>query len=216
MTQKGAEPATLFLPLEKVVEDFVAMDKETFVRAYPDPCILFDDIGSSAGPEHAGFQTLSKPPPKDGPATTPIAARDRILARLEGGGRVIYPLRRGAKSFASMVTVGRAANNVMRLNVASVSKFHAYFTHVARENSWYVADANSSNGTFIDGQELPPSHGKVPLKSGVTLRFGPDVTGQFYEPAALWQMLHDAVGESAEFKTMPRAASNDAAGAPGA
>ena len=93
-----------------------------------------------------------------------------------------------------MITVGRAANNGMRINVGSVSKFHAYFTHVARDKCWYLADAHSSNGTFINGKELPPSHGKTRLENGSILRFGPDVTAQYFEAEGVWEMLNDAGG----------------------
>lgn len=200
-SQAASDKATTFVPLGKIVEDFVNHDRKTFISGHPDPVILFDELGAPSGPE-AGFQTLTKQV-RDTPADSPKSAREKILSRLEGGQRVVCPLRRQSDKFASMITVGRAANNVLRLNVASVSKFHAYITHVARENCWYIADANSSNGTFIDGNELPPSHGKVPLKSGSTLRFGPDCTGQFFTADGLWELLHGALGESGEFRTLP-------------
>jgi hypothetical protein len=177
------EPAPGFQPLETVVEDFVGLDREGFVARYPDALIIFDEIGQ-LGEADPGFQTLSKKPKESKDTQDP---RQRILGRLES--RVVYRLTKQRDKFACMVTVGRAANNVLRLNVPSVSKFHAYFTHVAREKAWYVADANSSNGTFIDGQELPPSHGKVLIKNGTTLRFGPDVTGQFYDAAGFYELL---------------------------
>lgn len=216
MTAQGAPdkaPMT-FLPLGKLVEDFLALDRPAFLAAHPDPVILFDELGATAGPE-AGFQTLSKHV-KETPGDAPRSPREKILDRLEGGGRVVWPLRQQSDKFASMITIGRAANNVMRLNVGSVSKFHAYLTHVKRDNCWFIADANSSNGTFIDGQELPPSHGKVPLKSGSTLRFGPDCTGQFLTAEGLWELLHGALGESGELP-LPRARGGEGgAGGPAA
>lgn len=202
MTQAG--DAGMFVPLESLVEDFLAVAQGEFLERHPDAVLVFDELAIGDDP---GFQTLAKKPGPPGDAST-RSARDRLLDRLQGdeGKKWVFPLKRGAK-FASMITIGRAANNALRLNVPSVSKFHAYFTYVARDKAWYLADANSSNGTFIDGQDLPPSHGKVPLKSGASLRFGPDVTARFYEPAALWELLQSYLNAgSGVFKLPPDAA----------
>lgn len=202
MTRAG--DAGIFMPLESLVEDFLGGAREAFLEQHPNAVLVFDELAIGDDP---GFQTLAKKPgPQPDEATR--SARDRLLDRLQGdeGKKWIFPLTRGAK-FASMITVGRAANNALRLNVPSVSKFHAYFTHVAREGCWYLADANSSNGTFIDGQDLPPSHGKVLLKSGASLRFGPDVTARFYEAEALWELLQGYLTSgSGVFKLPPDAA----------
>jgi hypothetical protein len=198
-----AGDAGTLIPLESVVEEFLAAagDRDAFLAKHPNAVLVFDDL--AFGEDVTGFQTLAKKPASATAADPTRGPREKILDRLEGK-KWLFPLKRGAK-FASMVTVGRAANNAMRLNVPSVSKFHAYFTFVARESSWYIADANSSNGTFIDGQDLPPSHGKVPLKSAAHLRFGPDVTARFYEAAALWDLLQGFMRDSSSgvFKLPP-------------
>lgn len=203
MTQAG--DAGMFVPLESLVEDFLAVGQDEFLKRHPDAVLVFDELAIGDDP---GFQTLAKKPGPAGDEAT-RSARDRLLDRLQGdeGKKWVFPLKRGAK-FASMITIGRAANNALRLNVPSVSKFHAYFTYVARDGSWYLADANSSNGTFIDGQDLPPSHGKVQLKSGASLRFGPDVTARFYEPASLWELLQSYLNAGSGVFKLPR----DAAG----
>ena len=170
-----------FVSTEDVLLHFLeAADCDAFVAAHPDAVLLVDNPGM--GDENASFQTLAHNPKAD----TASAARNRLLERL---GKWTFVLRKKNR-FASMITVGRAASSDLRLNVASVSKFHAYLTHVAREKCWYLADANSSNGTFISGRELPPSHGKVKLENGSTLRFGPDVTCQFYDAAGIWTELN--------------------------
>jgi hypothetical protein len=180
-----AGDAGTFVSLESLVEDFLALDRDAFLAKHPDDVIVFDELALGEDP---GFQTLAKKPPgKDGAVR---GAREKLLDRL-GETRWVFPLKKPTNKFAAMITIGRAANNALRLNVPSVSKFHAYLTHVAREGAWYVADANSSNGTFLEGQDLPPSHGKVKLEAGSALRFGPDVTGRFYDAAAVWELLQN-------------------------
>ena len=177
--------------MSALVEDFLALDREAFLAAHPDALMVVDNPGEEG--ENASFQTLAA----GGSGDTSSARHGRLLERL-GAARWAFVLERDENKFASMRTVGRDANSDVRLNVPSVSKFHAYFTHVARESAWYLADANSSNGTFLNGAELPPSHGKVRLDCGATLRFGPDVTAAFYDAEGFWQMLEQRMTETPE------------------
>ncbi len=182
-----AEAPKSFVAVTELIDDFLSLEREGFLGKHPTALLLVDNPGEDE--ENASFQTLA--------SAEPGSAKERLLGRL-GTGRWAFRLSTDANKFASMITVGRAAGSGMRLNVPSVSKFHAYLTHVARDDCWYLADANSSNGTFVDGEELPPSHGKLRLKNGAMLRFGPDVTAQYYEAAGLWQMLHERLGETPE------------------
>lgn len=194
-----------FVAVTTLVEDFLALEREEFLAKHPHAMLLVDNPGEQT--ENASFQTLS---------TAGQADKEKLLNRL-GTARWAFLLKREPNKFASMVTIGRAAGSGMRLNVPSVSKFHAYLTHVARDSCWYLADANSSNGTFIDGTDLPPSHGKVALKSGSMLRFGPDVTAQFFDAAGIWTMLHQRLAETpdgAAALTRPRRADDGGSGSP--
>ena len=54
----------------------------------------------------------------------------------------------------------------------SISKFHAFFKEEAGQ--YFLADAESRNGTFVDGERaLSTKQGKpVALKSGSLVKFG--------------------------------------------
>src|SRR4029078_3145213 len=68
----------------------------------------------------------------------------------------IVPLRkrRGAgKPFAHRISVGRARNNDILLRHSSVSKFHGWF-EMGPRGEMRVADARSSNGTFLNDDAL--------------------------------------------------------------
>ena len=64
----------------------------------------------------------------------------------------IAPLRKrpGGNAFTGMITVGRADNNDLVISDGTVSKFHAYFRRLGQR--WTITDANSRNGTMVDGQ----------------------------------------------------------------
>lgn len=177
-----------YIPLSQVVEE-CGSDKQAFLQAFPHALLLLDDIGEPDS-EVGQFQTIAAAKVEEG---GPVLSK--LLTKLPGASaqKWVVPLDNRAKKFACILTVGRAANNDLRLNVPSLSKFHAYFTHVAKDGCWYLADANSSNGTFINGRELPPSHGKVRLDHGAFIRFGPDVTAHFYLSESFWELLHSAM-----------------------
>lgn len=173
--------------LTEMIAIFLEEGREAFLEAYPYPVVVTDDPGGSEEAE-PHFHTIAARP-----SDTEHGTRaNRVLAQV---GRWAFLLRKKSR-FASMVTLGRAAGSDIRVNVSSVSKFHAYFTHVAREQAWYLSDANSSNGTFLGGQELPASHGKVKLENGALLRFGPDVTCQFFTPEGLWSFFNERLQDT--------------------
>ena len=193
-----------FQPLSELVASCLQPDgAEAFGSAYPDALLILDDVEDEPG--EVGFQTIrvdgdGGTVPSGGlPPGQTQRALAQILGHLSGSpNKWVYPLENRSGKFAAMFTVGRAANSDVRLNVASLSKFRAYFTNVARDQAWYVSDAGSSSGTFINGEELPPSHGKVRLASGTTIRFGPDITAQFYVAGLFWELLQSCTEGLAE------------------
>ena len=73
--------------------------------------------------------------------------------------------------FAMGITVGRVETNDVVVDDASVSRFHAWFQHDDKAATWFVTDAESKNGTFVDGARLDPKK-RTKLKDGGTVRFG--------------------------------------------
>ncbi len=72
-----------------------------------------------------------------------------------------------------VVNIGRADYNDLVFGEESVSASHAKLQR--REAVWVLTDLDSTNGTFVDGEQV---HGEVPLMPGSTVRFG-DVTVLF-------------------------------------
>jgi signal transduction histidine kinase len=76
-----------------------------------------------------------------------------------------------------VITIGRTQNNTVRLHDTEVSRFHAEL--IRRGKQYVLRDLNSSNGTFVNGIQLPgPDQGNQKhgedreLTSGDQLRFG--------------------------------------------
>ncbi|NIV32677.1 MAG: FHA domain-containing protein, partial [Anaerolineae bacterium] len=67
------------------------------------------------------------------------------------------------------VSLGRSTANQVILQDPKVSSQHAELT--LGRDGWMVSDLGSSNGTFLEGQRLPPGT-HVPLQLGQTVRIG--------------------------------------------
>lgn len=92
----------------------------------------------------------------------------------------------GANAFGMMVTMGRAPNNDLIVPDKRVSKFHAYFRKSGE--SWSVTDANSTNGTKLDGVQLEASRA-YPLRAGAELELSGAIVVKFLPPAELFDLL---------------------------
>jgi hypothetical protein len=85
----------------------------------------------------------------------------------------IYPVRHTGRSpFPRIVTVGRTKNNDVVLADVSISKFHAFFKEEG--GTYFLADGESRNGTFVDGERaLSTKQGKpTMLRPGARVKFG--------------------------------------------
>jgi ABC transport system ATP-binding/permease protein len=65
--------------------------------------------------------------------------------------------------------IGRDPGNDLSLDHPQISRFHARL-QLLPDGSLQITDLNSTNGTFIDGQQL---RGTAAIPSGVTISFGP-------------------------------------------
>lgn len=109
-------------------------------------------------------------------------------ARPHEGEAIVFDVRKDPSkhnAFAMGVTIGRVDSNDIPLDDVSVSRFHAWLQGDAK--GWVVCDAESKNGTFLDGKRLVPNQ-KVPVKDKAKLKFG-EVEVTFLEVEGLIAMM---------------------------
>lgn len=68
------------------------------------------------------------------------------------------------------IGVGRGADSEIVLEGDSVSRRHAYFAR--RGSNWYVTDANSTNGTYVNEDQIA---GEVLLANADRVKIGPSI-----------------------------------------
>jgi len=114
------------------------------------------------------------------------------ISRPRAGEPVILPVEKvaGTKNpFAMGVTIGRVETNDIAIEDASVSRFHAWLQHDERAAAWFLTDAESKNGTWVDDVKLAAS-ARTKLRDGAVIRLG-DVHTSFFMPERLLTWIRD-------------------------
>ncbi len=116
-----------------------------------------------------------------------------VATPLAGDPRV-FRVEKGAKAnnvFAFGITLGRVDTNDLVLEDDSVSRFHAFLKLDERTQTWLLTDAESKNGTWLDGKKVEPNQG-VAVKDASLLKFG-DATLKFLLPASFKKLIDSAM-----------------------
>ena len=113
-----------------------------------------------------GIPSAAAPPGAPRPASGPLASFIVKSGALKGQ-------RLAVKT--PVVNIGRADYNDVVLPDESVSTTHAKLQR--REGVWVLVDLESTNGTFVDGDQVK---GEMPLAPGASVRFGE--IGLVFEP----------------------------------
>jgi hypothetical protein len=90
--------------------------------------------------------------------------------------------------------IGRGVDADVMVPFETVSRTHAQLTRDA-SGRYTVMDIGSKNGTFVNGQEIPP-HQATELKDGDRLRLG-NVEGVFHGAASFHRYLRNGKEEHA-------------------
>ena len=114
--------------------------------------------------------------------------------RPSAGAPVVYEIYKNAtNAMPGAVTVGRTPNNDLVIEDNSVSRFHGYLVQ-APNKVWSIVDADSTQGTSLNGGKLAPKS-PAALKDQDVLKLG-DVTLTYFGPEAFFtyldQMAHSS------------------------
>lgn len=94
--------------------------------------------------------------------------------------------KRTPKEAEPRITVGRSRSRDIVLRDSRVSKHHAQF-EMDEDGEFHLADAGSTNGTYLDGRRLAPEQ-LVMVPEGAAIHFG-GVRAFLVRPGTLWKIL---------------------------
>jgi len=154
-------------------------DAERFAKDHPDPVLIVTQQGVADRGEYVTYAGV----------TEQAALAIHKGRRLPPGAEVHLIRKDLETSSPGMITVGRSSKSDIMLTDPKVSKFHAYLVRDTKDRRHCrLADAESSNGTFLNGDRLPPRKLRR-LKNGDHVRLGTNVLLKFYLPEGFWEML---------------------------
>jgi len=170
----GQSPMNGTQSLAHYVQIVGALGPGEFEESHPHPFLVETRMSGSAD-EYSQFTTSRVQ--LDEIDVAPGA----LLAR-QGGHQVIPVTKRPGNAFPEMINVGRAQNNDIVLPFTSVSKFHAYFERDSSTGGFRLTDADSTNGSFVNQEQLKPD---VPssLREGDVVSFSPQHEFVFHSSA---------------------------------
>lgn len=113
--------------------------------------------------------------------TAALAGTDEAITP----GNVLPVQKREGGAFPDRIGLGRAPNVDIRLPLAQVSKYHAFFA--CSEDVWTVTDAGSRNGTSVNDRLIDPKV-SVRVENGWEVGIGPHRLA-FYTPAGFQDLL---------------------------
>lgn len=195
MSTKGrpipGQDADGFISFQDLRGAATRMPVEQFCAVYSQPSVLLqallgDEHGSPAVPgapladqERSYKRTVSG----GGETSTGFRADPASLVRYHE--RVGFFTKRPGNPFPNMVSVGRAMNNDLTIQLESISKLHGYF--LREGNGWFFVDHRSTNGTLVNDMRLEPEE-KRALADGDRVRLGPDlILHVMLSPASLFR-----------------------------
>jgi hypothetical protein len=146
-------------------------DKHAFRAALTSPVLIW-----KAPPTDASAERWQGTHPGVGPA------------RPHEGQAVVFDVTKDPSkqnAFAMGVTVGRIDTNDIPVDDVSVSRFHAWLAQDGK--GWVLCDAESKNGTFLDGKRLEAKQKPV-IHDNAKLKFG-EVEVTFFTVDALIAMM---------------------------
>lgn len=151
-------------------------NSEKFQEQYPHPGLV---LSMRRGEAHEN----------SGSVTTDSTFRGvRSREELSRFGLVLIAKRPQNTLLPLMMTLGRSEKTDIALNSPTISKLHAFFYEVC--GTWFVVDAGSSNGTFVEGLKLQAREPHQ-LISGQSMDFGYDVSCKFFLPEELASFLFE-------------------------
>ena len=163
------------------------LDEQAFLGTYPFPFLVQESTRPSKGPVDA------QPVPTGRTTTRLTQASVPTGDGFAMGGQVwVYAIcPRDPERNEGAVRLGRDPDNDVVIEDDSVSSVHAEFTlEFAPDDTkqFLVADLDSSNGTFVDGERVPPRT-PTQLDDQSSVRFGPAAKFQFFTAPAFYQFL---------------------------
>ena len=175
------------LPLTHYSQDMIEPTSSRFIEIHTRPVLLYslspgwlEDLWS---PLKDTLILLNKGQPLMHPAE----------ARPQLDDIQIIEIRNYTSSLpANQISIGREANNDIVFSHGSISKVHAHVVETEPGELYEIVDANSTNGTRVNNQELLPFQSQTLINLDQIV-FGETVRAVYLTPRGLYELVQDLI-----------------------
>lgn len=175
------------LPLTHYSQDMIEPTSSRFIEIHTRPVLLYslspgwlEDLWSPLKDTLILFN-------KGQPLMHPAEARPQ-LEDIQ-----IIEIRKYTSSLpANQISIGREANNDIVFSHGSISKVHAHVVETEPGELYEIVDANSTNGTRVNNQELLPFQSQTLINLDQIV-FGETVRAVYLTPRGLYELVQDLI-----------------------
>lgn len=175
------------LPLTHYSQDMIEPTPSRFIEIHTRPVLLYslspgwlEDLWSPLKDTLILFN-------KGQPLMHPAEARPQ-LEDIQ-----IIEIRKYTSSLpANQISIGREANNDIVFSHGSISKVHAHVVETGPGELYEIVDANSTNGTRVNNQELLPFQSQTLINLDQIV-FGETVRAVYLTPRGLYELVQDLI-----------------------
>ncbi|MBN1849282.1 MAG: FHA domain-containing protein [Deltaproteobacteria bacterium] len=170
---------------EETLQDYkkfqVQLSKSDFVKRFNHPFLIFNKEQGNGQTIKHGFNTK-----RIDPDQLENFIKKTLLRTVSS--KILKLVKKGTDSFSGNINIGRASNCDLVINSTEISKFHAFVSKDIKSGFYYITDADSTNGTYVNDVKLTPNEKKI-LYDGDIISFGKQVNISFYTPEGCYNLL---------------------------
>ena len=154
--------------LDDLVEEAKHLSTESLDARFSTPVLLVVPSPDNLITERLDVTNPSMPKLEARPAGTP-APEPAVMTTH------VFQVRSRAENVRrGRLSVGRDETRDVPIPLGTVSSLHAYLEEVPPDG-WQIVDANSTNGTWVDGRRVDPKQ-PMPLRDGCEIKLGENIT----------------------------------------
>jgi len=174
-------------PLTHYTQEMTEPTSSKFIEVHTRPVLLYskspgwlEDLWSPLKATLIEFN-------KDEPLLHPAKTRPQI-----DGIQIIEIRKYTSSPPLNQIKVGRDANNDIVISHRSISKLHAHVVETEPGELYEIMDANSTNGTRVNNQELLPFQSETLINLDQIV-FGEAVRAIYLTPRGLYELVQDLI-----------------------
>jgi hypothetical protein len=165
------------------LKEAAGLTSDQFLAKYKHPVLLWPQARDWIEDTAFQFETFPGEYSEELPGAVSPSTESQIAETV-----VVEILKQASSAPTNMICVGRAANNDIVLANNTVSKLHTYFLAPEKGDSYDIVDANSTNGTVVNNNQLV-AYKNQPLLNRDNIQFGPSIQMVYLTPQGFYELI---------------------------